>query len=121
MEKLARKPKTTPTFASPVLRIADDWMPDGRHVGAYLVGAAGLEADAEEGGSRVARHDLEVCSRETRGVASNRDHLAVCAVAPDRRIDRAGAGVRTALHEREVLPFELARADESLKRAMHGL
>ena len=57
--------------------------------------------------------------RATRGWSVRTDmSVRRAAVAPDRRVDRAGARVGTALHEREVLALELALADQLLERAV---
>src|SRR3954466_11703170 len=92
-------------------------MADGGEVHADLVRAPRLEPDPQQRGARVGGLDLEMRARLARAVRVRGVRRAVAAVAADRGVDRAGAGVRAAVHERQVLAPHLARADLLLERA----
>src|SRR2546423_12257438 len=89
-------------------------------MGTYLVGAPGLQPDAQERCARELLHYREVGPRLARSVSARGDELAGHAIAPHRRVYRA-ASRRPALHERRVLPLELAAADQLLERPVHRL
>ena len=79
-------------------------------MGPYLVGASGLQPDAQERCAGELLLELEVGAGRAGGVGAGGDELARHAVAAHRRVDGAAAG-RPALHERRVFPLELAPAD----------
>ena len=94
--------------ARPYSRVAGDRMADGQQVGADLVRAAGLEPHPQQREVLEGLLDLEVRDRLARLVGLGRDARPHAPVAADRGVDRAGAGRRAALHEREVLAGDLA-------------
>ena len=103
MEKLARQPKPCPARAASVLAVAAHGMPDRGEVDADLVRAAGLERDAQQRRARERPLDLEM-----RPASRGRSVAVECAVRSRRsrpigRVDRAAAGVRAAVDERQVL------------------
>ena len=100
----------------PVLRVARHRMPDRLHVRADLVGAPGLEPHPQQ---RVALQDplgLEVGDRGAAVGGVGRYPRAHPPVAAERRLDRARAGVRAPLDEREVLAQDAARLELGLER-----
>ena len=65
---------------------------------------------------------ISKCVRAARGTSVSVDmRVRDAAVAPDRRVDRAAARRRAALHEREVLAPQLASAQQLLQRAVDRL
>jgi hypothetical protein len=85
-------------------------MADRRHVGSDLMRPAGLEPDSQEGRAGIGLQHLEVRARLPRMVGADGHPLALRPVAPDRRVDRARAGVGTPLDQRQVLALDLSPA-----------
>ena len=77
---------------------------------ADLVGAAGLERDAEERVLAVGLEHLEMGDRLAGRVGVERPAGRIVAVAADRRLDPAAARGGAAAHEGEVGAFELRAA-----------
>ena len=89
VKELARQADLPPAHTAPVLRVAADRMADRREVRADLVGAAGLEPDAQQCRGGQPLDHLEAGDRRARAVAARRYHRAARAIAADRGVDRA--------------------------------
>src|SRR5712691_1738524 len=92
VQKLAVEAEPPAAFPASVLPVPADRMADGREVGADLVGASGLEPDAQERGAWQALHQLEMGDRPARAIGTRRDRGPVEAVAAEGRIHRAALG-----------------------------
>src|SRR4051794_25083240 len=99
-----------------VLGVTGDRVADGLQVHPDLMGAAGLEAHAQQRELPERALELEVRDGLTRRLGVDRVPRARAAVAADRRVDRAAARGRAALDEREVLARDLAALDRLLQR-----
>src|SRR6218665_436342 len=96
-------------------------MADSEHVGADLVGASGLELDAQQRAAGELLDDLEMGHGAARLIGAGRHDGAVAAVAPDRSVDTAAARAWATGDERQVLALDLALADRLLQRGVDGL
>ena len=100
-----------------VLGVAGHGVADRLQVGADLVRAAGLEPHPQQRVAVEHALGLEVGDRGAAVGGVGRHAGAHAAVAAERRLDRAGAGVGAALDEREVLAHDLAPPQRALQRA----
>ena len=116
MEGLARESDAAVALA--VGRIADERVADRAQVHADLVGAAGFEPAAQQGGVGVALEHLVM--RHCRPSARDHRHLrARDRVAADRRVDLAVAR-DAAVHHREVLALDAARLELAHEIGLRG-
>src|SRR5512132_2620190 len=88
---------------------------------ADLMRASRFEPHTQEGVCAEELDDLEIRHRLTRGVRIERDPRRIVTVAPDRGLDPPGLRARAAVHEGEVLPFELPLSQELLEPPVRHL
>src|SRR5207253_8394121 len=91
-------------------------VPDRGEVNPDLMGAACFESDPEQSGARERPLDLDMSPCLPGAVRPDRVAGPVAAVAADRSVDGAGAGIRAPVDEGEVLAADLAFLQLSLER-----
>src|SRR6478672_12872260 len=94
-----------------VSRIARHRVADRREVRAHLMRAPGLQTSLHQRVLRQELEDLEVGACLARGPATDRPALRGPVVAPERRVDGAGARAGTALDQRQVATSHLVGLD----------
>ncbi len=101
-----------------VLRITHDRVTDGLQVNADLVRASGVQVQTQEREVTEGALDLEVSAGLARVRAVHGHAGADARVASDGRLDRAGAGGRATVHEREVLAHDVPLRERLLQATM---
>src|ERR1700737_584946 len=89
-----------------VVAVTAHRQPDRAQVHADLVGAPGLEAQAQQRGARIRSLEREMGASLARARAANRHPRARARVAPDGGLDRAASGGRASLYEGEVFALD---------------
>src|SRR3954447_5297235 len=97
MEELTRQTQALAAFSPSVDGIPTDGITDGGEMSSDLVRPTCDEPDPQKGGARQLLLDLEVGDRVAWLVGPGGHHGARSAVAPDRGVDRAAAGVGPAV------------------------
>ena len=105
---------------APVQRIADDWVPDGVQVHAYLMGSAGRNRDAEQRKPGHVPCPGYASHGRTCPPRACRNLLAVHGVATDGNVD-ALALLHRAPYERDVLFFHFAIVKLARQLPMGGI
>ena len=83
------------------------------------MGAARLEPHAQQRRAPQRLFDLEVRARVAPVIGVDRHARAMATVAPDRRVDRAGARGRPTVDQRAVLAHDLARRERAAQPPVH--
>ena len=104
-----------------VKRIAEQRMPDVRHVDANLMRAPGLEPAADVRVAAVARNDLPVRDRAARALLCDGHFLAVGRMPTDGRVNRARILAHAAANDGLVYARQAAVGKLSRQRQMRKI